>query len=289
VAAALRAKNLGITRIMVDFHYSDHFADPAYQDKPAAWVGHSFIQLKTDVYNHTYSVMNALKSAGITPEWAAIGNEIRGGMLWPEGSLWPTGHWSQLAQLINSGYDAVKAASPTTKVIVHIDKGTSSSAWFFDELKNNGGKWDICGLSYYPYWGGVDYTSNINSLASNMNNLASRYGKEVMVVEVGGQESNPTDTYNCLVATINKMKAVPNGMGTGVFYWEPEANSNVLPDKYTLGTCSLVSSNVLKFTHAMDAFKGGATSTPAQKSAATPTPTPVGRLNVALSKTASAQ
>lgn len=252
---AQRAKNAGISRIMVDFHYSDHFADPAYQDIPSAWSGHSFSQLLTDVYNHTYEIMTALKNVGVYPEWVQIGNEITNGMLWPYGK---TSNFSQLTQLINKGYDAVKAVSPSTKVVVQLDNGPNNGTyrWWFDNFKNNGGKWDVIGMSYYPYWNGVDYTSNINALAANLNDMASRYGKEVMICEVGGVESNATNSYNLVSAAISKVKAVPNSKGIGVFYWEPEANSSVLPDKYPLGATSKVSSKVLKFTTAIDAFIG---------------------------------
>ena len=82
VALPVRAKNMGM-RIMIDFHYSDTWADPGHQTKPAAWSNHTFTELLNDVYNHTFDVLNALKTAGVTPEWVQVGNEIPGGMLWP--------------------------------------------------------------------------------------------------------------------------------------------------------------------------------------------------------------
>ncbi|WP_179232772.1 RICIN domain-containing protein [Paenibacillus rigui] len=112
----------------------------------------------------------------------------------------------------------------------------------------------MIGMSYYPYWDGVDYTQNIAAFSSNLNDMGSRYGKEVMVCEVGGLENDPTNTYNMLVAVQNAVKAVPNGKGLGVFYWEPEGNAAVLPDAYQLGATAVVSSNVLKFTDALHAF-----------------------------------
>jgi arabinogalactan endo-1,4-beta-galactosidase len=102
---ALMAKNRGM-RIMIDFHYSDTWADPAHQLKPAAWAGHSFAQLLDDVYRHTFEILDTLKQIGVTPEWVQIGNEITGGMLLPDGS---TDNWSELAQLLNKGYEATKA------------------------------------------------------------------------------------------------------------------------------------------------------------------------------------
>jgi arabinogalactan endo-1,4-beta-galactosidase len=100
VVMALRAQKMGM-RIMIDFHYSDSWADPGKQFKPKAWENHSFSELMTDVYDHTFDVLSALKSTGVTPEWVQVGNEIPGGMMWPEGS---TKNWSQLAQLLNKGY-----------------------------------------------------------------------------------------------------------------------------------------------------------------------------------------
>jgi arabinogalactan endo-1,4-beta-galactosidase len=219
-AMAKRATALGF-RIMIDFHYSDTWADPAKQAKPAAWAAHPFPQLLTDVYDHTFSTMTMLKAAGVTPEWVQVGNEIPGGMLWPEGS---TKNFPQLTQLINKGYEAVKAVSPSSKVIVHLDRGNNSELyrWFFDQLQTNGGKYDVIGMSYYPYWLKQNYKESITSLQANLNDMASRYGKEVMVTEVGGEDTAVQDTYDMLAAVLKAVRAVPNGKGLGVFYWEPE-------------------------------------------------------------------
>lgn len=224
VAMALRAKNMGM-RIMIDFHYSDSWADPGKQTKPAAWANHSFSELLNDVYNHTFDVLNALKSAGVNPEWVQIGNEIPGGMLWPEGS---TSNWGQLAQLLNKGYEATKAVNATIKVIVHVDEGNNNTKfrWFFDNAKANAVKYDVIGLSYYPFWIKSDYTTTIADLANNLNDMASRYGKEVMVVEVGGDYTLVQNTHDMLVAVIKAVKAVPNNKGLGVIYWEPEGEKS---------------------------------------------------------------
>jgi arabinogalactan endo-1,4-beta-galactosidase len=220
VAMAVRAKNLGM-RIMIDFHYSDTWADPAHQTKPAAWANHTFSTLLTDVYNHTFEVLTALKTAGVTPEWVQIGNEIPGGMLWPEGSYT---HFGQLAQLLNKGYDATKAIDPTIKVIIHIDQGNNNSRfrWFFDNARTNNVKYDVIGLSYYPYWLNSDYTVTIADLQNNLNDMVTRYNKEVMVVEVGGDYTLVQNTKDMLTATINAVRNVPNQKGLGVIYWEPE-------------------------------------------------------------------
>ncbi|MDR3594248.1 glycosyl hydrolase 53 family protein [Clostridium sp.] len=218
VAMAIRAKSMGF-KIMIDFHYSDSWADPSQQNIPAAWKNDDLDQMKTDLYNYTHDVMTKLKAAGVTPEWVQVGNEINPGMLLPIGSLSTP---SNLAQLINSGYDAVKAVSPTSKVIIHRANGYDNANFrkFFDALQANGAEYDVIGVSYYP---GNVYTSTIDELGDNLNDMASRYGKEVMVVEVGGDCTvDEVNVHNMVVAVENKVLAVPNGKGIGVFYWEPE-------------------------------------------------------------------
>lgn len=220
IAMAARAKALGF-RVMIDLHYSDSWADPSKQVKPAAWANDDFTALKADVYNYTLGVMNALKDADALPEWVQIGNEINPGMLLPDGSI---SDFSKLTALINKGYDAVKAVNPNTKVVIHLANGYDNSAfrYYFDALTANNANYDVIGMSYYPYWAGVDYTSNIDALGDNLNDMAARYNKEVMVVEAGGLDTEPINTYNMLVAVQEKVKAVPNNKGIGVFYWEPE-------------------------------------------------------------------
>jgi arabinogalactan endo-1,4-beta-galactosidase len=217
---AARAKAMGF-RVMIDFHYSDSWADPAKQYKPAAWAKHDFAQLLTDVYNHTYDVLSIVKARGVTPEWVQVGNEIPSGILWPEGS---TSHWGQLTQLLNQGYDAVKAVDSSSKVVIHLDQGNDNGRfrWFFDNLQKNGGKWDVIGMSFYPSWLHKDYSALINDLGSNLKDMAARYDKEAMVVEVGGESAKPQNTCDMLLAVQKMVRAVPNGKGLGVIYWEPE-------------------------------------------------------------------
>lgn len=256
LAAAKRAKALGM-RVMVDFHYSDVFADPGHQMKPNKWAGYTNTQLQTAVYTHTYDVMSELKNHGISPDWVQVGNEINSGIMLPDGS---TNDFNKLTGFLNKGYDAVKAVSPSSKVVSHLAHGTDNSLfrWWFDQFFKNGGKTDIIGVSFYPYWEGKPYWELTGNLSSNLNDMASRYNKEVMVVELGGDENNPKDSYWTISDTIKLVKAVPNGKGIGVFYWEPEAHSSVLSDGYPLGATVKVSKNVLKYTTAIDAFSDAA-------------------------------
>lgn len=222
VAMAKRAKEWGM-RVMINFHYSDSWADPGKQHKPKEWEGLSFEQLKEALYDYTKSVMTALKEAGVTPEWVQVGNEIPSGMIHPEGH---TDNWPQLVQLINRGYDAIKEVCPGSKVILHVDQGNNNERfrWWFDNAEKQGAKYDIIGMSFYPYWleDKPDYSEIIDDLGFNLNDMARRYNKEVMVVEVGGEDSKPQNTYEMLCAVIRKVKEVPDGKGLGVFYWEPQ-------------------------------------------------------------------
>ena len=220
VAMALRAQKMGM-RIMIDFHYSDSWADPAKQFKPKAWEKHSFPELLNDVYNHTFDVISALKKAGVTPEWVQIGNEIPGGMMWPDGS---TNHWDQLGQLLNKGYDAVKVVDKNIKVIVHVDEGNNNAKFrtFFDNATRQKVRYDVIGLSYYPFWIKKDYTEVVADLEFNLNDMVKRYGKEVMIVEIGGEDDKVENTYQLLATAIKAVKNVPNNKGIGVLYWEPQ-------------------------------------------------------------------
>jgi arabinogalactan endo-1,4-beta-galactosidase len=245
VAKAVRAKNLGL-RIMIDFHYSDTWADPGHQAKPAAWVAQDFATLKTSLYNHTVDVLTALKNNGVTPEWVQVGNETNDGMLWPDGKA--STNMSNFAQLINSGYDAVKSISTSIKVIVHISNGYDNSLfrWMFDGLTTNGAKYDIIGMSLYPTTGNWS-TLNTQCL-TNMNDMVSRYNKDVMMVEVGMSWDQATTCNSFLTDLINKTKSVSGNRGLGVIYWEPECYNNW--QGYSLGAFD----NSGKPTVALNAF-----------------------------------
>jgi len=222
VAMAKRAKQWGM-KVMINFHYSDSWADPGKQNKPKAWEDLDFAALKKKLYDYTYDVIAALKNEGVTPQWVQVGNEIPSGMLYPEGHI---DNWPQLVELLNMGYDAIKAASPTSQVILHVDQGNNNERfrWWFDNATKYGAKYDIIGMSYYPYWleGKPDYTENIDDLAWNLKDMVSRYNKDVMVVEVGGEDHKAQNTYDMLTSVIERVRDVPNERGLGVFYWEPQ-------------------------------------------------------------------
>jgi arabinogalactan endo-1,4-beta-galactosidase len=246
VVKAVRAKTLGM-KVLIDFHYSDWWADPGKQNKPAAWANQDFALLKQSMADHTTSVLKALKVNGVTPEWVQIGNETNDGMLWPDGRA--SNSMNNFAQLINSGYNAVKAVDTSIKVIVHISNGFDNNLfrWIFDGLKNNGAQFDTIGMSLYPS------TSNWSSLndqcLTNMNDMVSRYNKDVMIVEVGMSWDQPDICNLFITDLIRKVKSVTGGRGLGVFYWEPECYNHW--QGYTLGAFD----NNGKPTKALSAFR----------------------------------
>ncbi|WP_447005937.1 glycoside hydrolase family 53 protein [Saccharothrix isguenensis] len=237
LAMARKVKAQGL-QLMVDFHYSDTWADPGRQDKPAAWASYSFQRLSQAVHDHTYDVLNALKAQGTTADVVQVGNEINGGMLWPDGS---TDDWDRFATLLKSGVSAVKAVSSSTRVVLHVAKGTDTGAvrWWYDSAVARGVPFDVIGLSYYGYWHGT-----LGELQRTMFEAASRYDKDVLVVETAypftmadaDYEGNAFSDASRLVPgypatsegqsanfrdVLTVVQAVPGGRGLGAVYWEP--------------------------------------------------------------------
>jgi arabinogalactan endo-1,4-beta-galactosidase len=253
IALAKQANALGF-KIMIDFHYSDTWADPGHQTTPAAWASESYADLQTSVYNYTFGFMTALAAEGITPQYVQVGNEINTGMLWPIGSVGSTtvngNNFTQITGLINSGYSAVKAVSSTTQVVIHMAgiSNLSDFEWFFDGLAVAGANFDVIGASYY------DGPSNITTVAANLNTLSARYNKPVLICEIGYLYSDPTDAYTDVQGAIQAMNAVPGNMGLGVIYWEPEAPDDSATANYTMGAVTEGSGKVLQFTTAINAF-----------------------------------
>jgi arabinogalactan endo-1,4-beta-galactosidase len=234
---ATRVKAAGM-KLLVDFHYSDSWADPGKQVKPAAWASYSFTQLRDAVYNHTYDLCNALRAQGTPADMVQIGNEINPGMLLPTGS---TNDWASLSALLTAGSTAAKAANSSTRVMLHLAEGGNNSLfrWWFDQATAFGVPFDVIGASYYPYWHGP-----LSGLQANLNDMASRYNKDVVVAETaygftlaqddsepnifnstlqqaGGYPATPQGQVDELRAVFNVVRNVPGGHGLGVFYWEP--------------------------------------------------------------------
>lgn len=234
VAKAWRAQKLGM-RLMIDFHYSDTWADPGKQYVPAAWKDYTFEQMKQAVADHTRDVLTALKERNIDVEWVQVGNETSDGMLWNDAdgadALAVTGRASKnmanFAAYVNAGYDAVKAVYPDAKVIVHLDKGNKLSqyTWMFDGLKQHGAKWDVIGMSLYPDWITDQTWQQVSDdCLANMQTLATKYGCNVILSEIG-MVWNSENAAPFLKKMVDGCKAL--SICEGVFYWEPETYGNL--------------------------------------------------------------
>ena len=238
VNMAKRAAEAGMS-VMIDFHYSDFFADPQRQNTPAEWAGLDLKGLSAKVSEHTKDVLAALKSAGVTPLWVQVGNETRPGMLWETGRLYNdkgeiAGGWSNYATLSNAGYDAVKAIFPDAKVIVHIDNAYQDNTWFFDKLKAAGGMFDMIGLSHYPMTKeSMTWKAMNSATVLNIKTLAAKYGCKVMVCEVGVKAAAASEiatSTQCMTEFMNSVKSL--SVCAGVFYWEPQVDGKWRPSIY---------------------------------------------------------
>lgn len=254
---AQRAQKLGM-RLMIDFHYSDSWADPDTQVIPAAWLEYDTEELAQAVTSHTTEVLTILKKNGVSNvEWVQVGNEVTRGMLQhtesdPDTDAGTTeseyggsisDHPQNFVTFVNAGYDAVKAVYPDAMVIVHVDQGHNfSRSNAFNVLQSNDGKYDVIGLSIYP--NGVD--SRITDCVNNIATFYGTYGKEVMICEVGMEYDDPDTAYSQLTELITGAKA--SGHCLGVFYWEPEAPAGY-NNGYTMGAFDNG-----RPTHALDAF-----------------------------------
>ncbi|MBQ3634714.1 MAG: glycosyl hydrolase 53 family protein [Bacteroidales bacterium] len=262
LAMARRAKALGMD-LMVDFHYSDWWADPAKQPIPKAWLGHSFEQMKEDLRLHTVDVLSLLRDNDIHPRWVQVGNETANGMLWSvktdergweiKDSLGHTtithsmGHIKtepeQYAGFIGAGYDAVKEVFPDAIVIVHLDRGHLQSLYDYnlDTVLKYGGKFDMVGMSLYPYWAMQEDSTLIpdniiSDCIANIRHVNEKYGCDVMIVETGFEvdEEHPekmVEGRRLLTRVIKEARSRTDGHCRGVFYWEPQC----LPGGYKLG------------------------------------------------------
>ena len=184
VPLAQRVKNAGLL-FMLDFHYSDTWADGGHQVIPGAWTKLGFEQLVLRMPDYNSNCIAAFKAAGVMPDYVQVDNEISSGMLWPLGRV-PgtnaTAQWSQLGQLVNAAIEGIREAAGTNmpKIIVHLDRGGdgNSTKWFFDNLQRQNVPFDIIGESYYPF-----FQEPWTNVPACLDNAAQRYSKPVMIVE----------------------------------------------------------------------------------------------------------
>jgi arabinogalactan endo-1,4-beta-galactosidase len=212
---ARRLRSLGI-RLLVDFHYSDNWADPGKQFKPAAWGQLSFEQLTQALYDHTFDVCSSLVAQGTPPDMVQVGNEINAGMLWPDGDY---NHMDNLAALLKAGYRAVKDCSPSTLVMLHIAEGGDNdlARWWFDNMTRREVPFDIIGISYYPFWHGT-----LAQLQQNLNDISARYARDVIVVETAYAFTDQED--DTLPNILNTSMVIPG------YPFTPEGQRAMLRD-----------------------------------------------------------
>ncbi|MEZ4590842.1 MAG: glycosyl hydrolase 53 family protein [Chloroflexota bacterium] len=247
LALARRAHDLNLG-LLLDFHFSDTWADPEHQTKPAAWADLPFADLQTAVTNHTRTTLAALHAQGTPPDVIQLGNEITYGFLWPDGRIGPgyEENWPQFAALLSAAQAGAAASFPGADqipILLHLHTGgdLGQSRWFFDHLTAQNVPFDQIGLSFYPWWHG-----SLLDLQTNMNGLASRYGKPIVVVETAypwtldwadlvhnpvgeadqllvGYPATRRGQAGFLLDVRTAVSQLPQNLGAGFFYWAPEA------------------------------------------------------------------
>jgi arabinogalactan endo-1,4-beta-galactosidase len=253
VNLAKQAKALGF-RFLLDFHYSDTWADPGAQSVPQAWAGLDHARLADSVFAYTRDVIAAFRAEGALPEMVQVGNEINNGMLWPDGK----DNWNHQADLLKAGIrgvDTGRGGDPMPRIMLHIASGgdTAVTKWFFDNAAKSAIAYDVIGQSYYPMWHGT-----LEDLARNLAFMAGRYAKDILVVETafaaypagGGPFPLTDDGQAQYLREIDRIvRAVPGGRGKGWMWWEPTG------DAY-LGTSRGLFDRQLNARPALRAFDG---------------------------------
>lgn len=243
LALAKRIHEAGLS-LLLDIHYSDTWADPGKQYKPASWKSLTFEQLVVKVREYTNEVISEFRNNGVMPEIVQIGNEVSNGMLWPDGKLQfgtdkaqENKSWERFCKLLKAGIEGVREAEDSShpiKIMVHIDRGCDwpKTKYFFDHLSEQNVQFDMIGQSFYPWWHG-----GLAELQENLKSSAKRYQKPIAVVETGypyrGDQwkehssmdwsVSPEGQAKFLQDVIRVTRATPNGLGVGVMYWYPEA------------------------------------------------------------------
>lgn len=214
ISMAKRVKAAGM-KLLLDFHYSDYWADPQQQNKPLAWADLDYETLKDSMRSYTTAVLEAMRRQGSLPDMVQIGNEINHGLLWPDGHI---SHPDQLAGLLKAGVEGAEAVAPDMPIMMHIALGgqNDEARFWLDNMLARGVKFDVIGLSYYPRWHGT-----LEDLDRNLHDLIARYHKPVIVVEYADFKRAVNDiVFN-----------LPDDMGKGTAIWEPLNRGSGLFDR----------------------------------------------------------
>lgn len=251
--------------VLLNFHYSDFWADPGKQFKPKAWASYGVEELEKAVYDFTLDTMNRFLESGVNITMVQVGNELSNGLLWPEGKV---PNYDNIARFVNAGIRAVRKADERRilgvlngvnekcrelekiPVMIHLDNGGNNALYreWFDNFTRRGEDFEIIGLSYYPFWHG-----SLQMLNDNMNDIAERYGKDLIIAEVSmgytmedykdyeklsdeerkGYATRPAlvekieypmtkqGQYDFMEDFLNRISHIKGGKGRGFFYWEP--------------------------------------------------------------------
>lgn len=244
IAKRVTAAGFGV---LLNFHYSDFWADPGKQIKPKAWADYGVKELEQAVYDYTLESMQTFLDAGVNITMVQVGNELSNGLLWPEGKV---PNYDNIATFVNAGIRAVRKADATIPVMIHLDNGGNNALYreWFDNFTKRGEDFEIIGLSYYPFWHG-----SLQMLNDNMNDIAERYGKDLVIAEVSmgytmedyasceklsaeerkGYATKPAlvekieypmtrqGQYDFMEDFLNRISHIRDGKGKGFFYWEP--------------------------------------------------------------------
>ena len=234
VKKARRAQDLGM-RIMIDFHYSDSWADPGKQNPLAQWKNLDVVRMATTAGTYTGDVLKELKDKGIDVEWVQIGNEVNGGMLWPLCKV-QGNDAANFVSVFNGCCTKVKEIYPSAKVIIHVSNGHDAGLfdWFFGLMKAGNAQYDIIGMSLYPVWwennGWNDWKANVDKCIANIKALNSKFGKSVMLCEIGMPVSEPKMAKEAIQYILDETGKIEDCHG--VFYWEPQTDGIWKPSSY---------------------------------------------------------
>lgn len=238
LAMAKEAKKMGC-KFLLDFHYAQSWADPGKQPTPDQWKSLTHKERVQAVFEYTRNTIAAFRDAGVLPDMVQIGNEITHGMLWPDGKL--PENWDNFADYVRAGINGVNAGSGNgkrPKILLQFaeDGKPASTKYFFDKITSYEIPYDVIGFSYYPWWHGT-----LADLQTNLDFAASRYGKDVVVVETAYYWKENRETRNrlhpfpetpegqrdFLDSVVRAVMNVPQGRGKGVFWWEPAVTGNL--------------------------------------------------------------
>ena len=243
IALAKRIKATG-AKLLLDFHYSDTWADPGKQFKPKAWEKLSFPELQEKVFTYTRDSLQSMCAVGVPPDFVQPGNEISPGMLWPDGKLYSSDNtdkqWEKFTLLLKAAIRGIKVGMSGTdcaRIVIHTDKGANwnSAKHFFENIEKHNVPYDIIGLSFYPWWHGT-----MDQARETISNAAKTFQKDVFIVETGYPYRNmkldsrhkpenmtypqtPNGQKMFLKDLVDTVRSLPQKRGIGVLWWYPES------------------------------------------------------------------